>query len=450
MHRRRLKIVSIALIALVGCPLIGFHIYNTSAEVLMDAAYNSRADITTYEAGVWLSKNYPDAANVVVTLNPGAWFAVFSEKPVIAQTYDWEGANSVADSILTFDYQIEAPQTMLRAYEPIDNVTDETYVSLNQLWRRVSYSSLEGDFLSFTQNGVDYTVVLSELSRTVLLNEKANGSKTIEFSYFNHQVALTQTLLAQNDQYPLNISWSVTPLTADISNVTLSLVTSFDHEFHFDKAQIPGFMDWTNPWDMPSKIVSASWVSVDFSSSDMHDYYIGLYDQEKQTAFAMNFTDLPTWGNIGAIATRQIDAIRYQYQFEQIRANQNVSRQYQVLALTKDTYPSLQPEGLPGLFSLKASPFPMVSRSYKEYLTENNIRFIVYDQSQFDYQTNAALGTAFLPELAKSPFLHLVYQNSRYDIFEVLGNYNQLTFGKTLNLGNYSCVRKRWGLCRIS
>ncbi len=31
------------------------------------------------------------------------------------------------------------------------------------------------------------------------------------------------------------------------------------------------------------------------------DNYIGLYDDKNQLAYAFNFTDLPNWGNIGAL-----------------------------------------------------------------------------------------------------------------------------------------------------
>ena len=102
-------------------------------------------------------------------------------------------------------------------------------------------------------------------------------------------------------------------------------------------------MNWINPWDVPSKTIGGpagtEWAVASFSNSDLKDNYIGLYDDQKQVAFAFNFTDLPDWGNIGALANRQIDAVRFQYQFNEINANQTVTRQYQVLTLTKNSFP---------------------------------------------------------------------------------------------------------------
>ena len=424
LHKKWLKIASISLIVLTSCPIIGFHIYNTYGGIMTAGAFNSRADNNTYEAGVWINQNYPNAATVVDTINPGDWFSIFSGKHVISQTYDWEGTNSIAESVLNLDYEVQRDQNLLKAYEPNGNITDENYVSIDQLWSRVSYSSLAGDFLSFSKNGVNYSFSLSEFSRIVSVNDRSE-QKSIEFRFFNNQVALTQTILVRNDSYPINVFWSISPLNGEISNVTLFLTTYFDLEFHFFKAQIPQFMDWVNPWDMPSKITyGKEWASVNFLSSDMVDHYVGLYDQEKQTAFAFNFTDLPNLGNIGALANHQIDAVRYQYYFKEIGANQSAIRQYQVLTLTKDNYPILQPDELQCLFNIKSNQFDVSVHNYKEFIAENNISFIVYDKNQFDIQTSSSLGSSFLPKLAQCQFLELVYSNSRYDVFKVLENYN--------------------------
>ena len=50
------------------------------------------------------------------------------------------------------------------------------------------------------------------------------------------------------------------------------------------------------------------------------------------------FNDLPAWGNIGALANRQIDAVRFQYQFNDLSLNQTTSRSYQVLTMSKNGF----------------------------------------------------------------------------------------------------------------
>jgi hypothetical protein len=425
LHKKWLRITTISLVALASCSILVFHIHNTYKEIIIASAFNSNVDINAYEAAVWLNQNYPDAATVVVTRNPGDWFTIFTDKNVISQTWDWEGTKSIAESVINLDYEIQGSQTMVKAYEMKGYTTDENYVPLNQIWYRVSYSSRDKDFLSFNQNSASYSFALSDLSRTTSFDYQSNPKK-IGFRYSNNQVALTQEILVQNDSYPVNVTWSISPLNGDISNVTLYLTTRFDLQFHFDKAHIPQLMDWVNPWDMPSKIVNGEeWASVDFSGSDLVDHYLGIYDQNKQTAVAFYFIDLPDWGNIGAQSNHQIEAVRYRYDFEKIEANKTVMRQYRVLTLTKSSYSTLKPDELQSFFNFKYDYFPISTHNYKEYIADNNIEFIVYDKNQFDRQTSLPLGSQFLPQIAQCQFLELVYSNSRYAIFKILSNYTQ-------------------------
>ena len=133
---------------------------------------------------------------------------------------------------------------------------------------------------------------------------------------------------------------------------TLYLSTFFDLQFNFDKAQIPQLLDWVNPWDAPSPIENGhgtDWAVASFSSADLKDNYLGLYDDTNNVAFAFKFNDLPDWGNIGALANRQIDAVRFQYQFNDLNVNQTVSRSYQVLTLAKNSFSTLQPDSIGGI-----------------------------------------------------------------------------------------------------
>jgi hypothetical protein len=335
---------------------------------------------------------------------------------MIAQTEAAEGTNEIAQSILSLSYSIQDSQTLLKAYEANGYVSYENYVSINQIWYRVSYCSTDGDFISFTQNGTNYQFPLSALSSEVSFDEQSHPAK-IELLYSNNYVDLTDTMLVQNDSYPINVSWAVTPLNNDISNVTLYLSTYFDLQFDFDKVQIPQLMDWVNPWDVSSKTtggaVGTQWAVVSFTNSTLTNNYIGLYDDKNQIAYAFNFTDTPDWGNIGALTNRQIDAVRFQYQFNQVNIGQTVTRQYQVLTLSKNSFPTLQPNELESLFNFNPSQFTVSTSDFKDYIAENNVEFIVYDKNQLN--TN----------MARCPFLELIYSNDRYDIFKILSSYNQ-------------------------
>ncbi len=403
------KALTITLIVVVSLAVV-VRSDTVYGKILEAANYYSTTDIKAYDAGVWLRNNYPENATVVVTRAPGFWFQEFSDKSVIAQTDPIVGRNEIAEAVLSLSYELENPQTLVKAYEAKGDISDENYVSLDNVWNRVSYSSANGNFLNYTQDGVNYQLQLSELSKQIVFEDQ-NYPKEIELIYANDNITLTETISAENDSYPLNISWSITPQRYEISNVTLYLSTFFDLQFKFDKAQIPQLLNWVNPWDAPPAITTThgtDWAVATFSNTSLKNSYLGLYDDSNDIAFAFKFTDLPDWGNIGALANRQIDAVRFQYQFNDLTVNQTASRSYQVLTMSKNSYSPLQPDTLQSLFNLKTAPFTVATRDFSDYIAENNIGFIVYDRNQLD------------PQMIHSKLIQLIYSNDRYVIFKVL------------------------------
>jgi hypothetical protein len=251
---------------------------------------------------------------------------------------------------------------------------------------------------------------LSNFSKQVIFQDLGSPAK-VEFVYSNSNITLTETMTAQNDRYPISVSWALMPLKSNIENATLYLTTYFDLRWDFNKAQIPQLLDWVNPWDAPAQIRTTSgndWATAGFSNSSLKDSYIGLYDDKDNIAFAFKFNDLPDWGNIGALTNRQIDAVRFQYQFSLVNANQTVTRSYQVLTLSKSSYPTLRSDDLEGLLSLKVPEFTVETRDYGDYINNNDIGFIVYDRNQLD------------PQIVHSKILELIYSNDRYVIFKVV------------------------------
>lgn len=409
------RIATVAIVVLLSLMLVSRSdiVYG---KILEAGVYYSTTDVKAYDAGVWLGANYPGNSTVVATEIPGFWFQEFSGKNVTAQTDPAVQRNEIAESVLSLSYEIEHPQTLIRAYEAGGDIATETYISMDQVWKRISYSSQSGNFLSYTVNGNDYKLVpLSNFSKQIVFDEQ-NSPKKMELIYSNDNVALTETVTVENTSYPLNVSWTLTPLKSEIFNASLYLSTFFDLKYDFYKVQIPQLLDWVNPWDAPSPIKSTQgngasatdWAVANFTSSDLKDNYIGVYDDKNDIAFAFKFNDLPDWGNIGALANRQIDAVRFQYQFNDLNVNQTTSRSYQVLTLSKNTLPNLQPDTLQGLFNFNPPEFKVSARDYTDYIKENNIGFIVYDRNHLDTQ------------MIHSKLLQLIYSNDRYVIFKIL------------------------------
>jgi len=408
-RRNWLRILTVCLVALM-CAVLVFRSDQVYGKILQASVFYSTTDPKALDAGEWLSQNYPTNATVVDTEVPGYWFAVFSGKNVTAQTSATVETNDVAWSVLTLSYAIQDPQNLFQAYEAYGDTFLESYVSINGVWDLVTHSTTAGDFISFTQNGQNYDFPFTNLTRDVYFNEYV-FPKQIQFEFTNQYVALSETMLVQNDSYVTNVYWSIAALNGDISNVTLYLTNYFD--LNFDEAQIPNLMNWVNPWNVTSNQPNGKlWTVVNFPNAT-NDNYVGVYDDKNQVGCAFNFTDWPNWGNIGALGNGIIDAVRFQYQFGQINVNQNVSREYQVLSLSKDNFTALQPGNLESLLDYKTSQFNIQARSFQDYIAQENIQFIVYDKNQLD------------PNIARCRFLQQIYSNDRYVIFKILGNYNQ-------------------------
>jgi hypothetical protein len=405
----QLRAVTISLVIMVSL-LFLFRFGTVYSKIMEASVYYSTSDIKAYDAGIWLKTNFPEEATVVVTYVPGFWFRMFSGKTVIAATDPVVERNKISESVLDLSYELDHPLTMIRAYESKGNISDENYISINDVWNRVTYSAADGDFISYNLNSIEKVSALSTFTRDIVFDDE-DLPKKITISYSNGEVTITQKILMQNDSYPINVTWTVSPLENEISNVALYVSTFFDLQFSFEKAYLPGILNWENPWSRPSNSQGNDWAVVNFSSSTLTNKYIGFYDDKEEAVFALKFEELPDWGNIGALASMQIDAMRFQYNFDKISSNQVVSFTYKVLTFSKNSYPAMQQlNDLERLLDVKASAtFTIDSRNYQDYVEENDIKFIVYDKNQLD------------TKIINCKLLELVYSNDRYVIFKIRG-----------------------------
>jgi hypothetical protein len=405
----RLRAVALSVVVLV-CLLFVFRFGTVYGKIMEGSVYYSTSDVKAYDAGVWLSTNFPGEATVVVTEVPGYWFSLFSGKNIIAETDPIVERNAISEAVLSLSYEIEHPLTLVKAYDMTKgDISDENYVSINDVWSRVAYSAGDGSFISYRVNGVDKAnISLASFNREIVFEDQGSPKK-LTIYYFNDEVKITQTILVQNDTYPIDVAWSLSAVHSEISNVALYVSTFFDLQFSFEEAYIPGVLDWQNPWSNPSDSLENEWAVVDFSRSTLTDHYLGFYDAAEGIVFAMNLTKLPTWGNVGALDNMQIDAVRLQYNFDKVSLTQTPSFTYQFLTFWKNSLSQLQNlRDLKSLFAFKpATAFALTSRDYHDYIKEKNIGFIVYDKNQLD------------TKLIRAKILELIYSNDRYVIFKI-------------------------------
>jgi hypothetical protein len=360
------------------------------------------------QAGQWLKANYPGSATVVATAAPGFWFSVFCGKNVVVATDPAFERTVLSESILELSYEIETSLTLLRAYEAKGNISSENYVFVNNVWRLASFCSTAGDFLSYTIDGVYKKVDLSQMTRHYTLNGD-QAAKTITIVYINDDILVTQTLSVQNTSYSTQITWNITPVNRSVSNASLYLTAFFFLSFNFDKAYVPGILNWENPWDSPTDMHETMWAVTDFSKNSLTDNYIAVYDEQNQVYYALKYDKLPDWGNVGALANTQIDAIRFSYTFDHINLGNNVTFSYQTLAFSEDSYQQSVPlTQIEKMFTEKpVQNFTIDSRDCFDSIKENNVEFIVYDKTQLD------------PKFVRNSAIELVYSNDRYAIFRI-------------------------------
>jgi hypothetical protein len=404
----RLRAVTVSLVALV-CLLFVFRFGTVYGKIMEGSVYYSTSDIKAYDAGVWLRNNFPDETTVVVTEVPGFWFRIFSGKNVTAATDPVVERNVVSEAVLDLSYELEHPLTLVRAYDMTKgDVSDENYVSINDVWHMVSYSAADGNKILYRANGTNKEIYLSNFTRESVFEDQSSPKK-VTFRYSNDEVLITQTIIVQNDTYPITVAWSLSPTESEITDVALYLSTFFDLHFSFEEAYIPGVLDWENPWSNPSNIKENEWAVVNFSRSTLTGNYLGFYDATEEVVFALNFQELPDWGNVGALASNQIDAVRFQYNFDKVDINETASFTYQYTTFSKTSFPEMPNlRDLQSLFGFKpAAEFELKSRDYHEYIKDENIGFIVYDKNQLD------------TKIIRCKLLEIVYSNDRYVIFRV-------------------------------
>lgn len=380
-------------------------------KILEGSVFYSTSDVKGFDAALWLKENYPEPANVVVTEVPGSWFGIFSGKSVFAETDPIVDRNVIAESVLDLAYELEHPLTLVRAYESKGAIISETYVSINTVWQRSTYSSGAGNFLSYKINDKERFFELHSLHRYIIFEDQYDPKK-ISIYYYNEEVTLKQTILFHNESYPINVEWNISTEVTDIEEIELYISTFADLSFSFTQAYIPSILEWENPWDNYSNSELNTWAVTNFTKETLTQNILALYDETNEILFGIRFDNLPAWGNVGALSSRQIDAIRFQYNFEKIETDLDISINYDILSFSRNSYPQLEDiNDLHQIFELKLpSEHAIISRDYHNYIEENNIEFMVYDRNKLD------------TKLVNSRLLKLIYSNDRYVIFMIQSN----------------------------
>ncbi len=105
-----------------------------------------------------------------------------------------------------------------------------------------------------------------------------------------------------SDRLPATVTWMFTPLSREIENLCINISIHFDLSLLFEKAYVPGVLNWESPWDKPSYVeANGKWVLVYFYPKSLTENYVAIHDSKNRTFYAMRFAELPTIGSVGVL-----------------------------------------------------------------------------------------------------------------------------------------------------
>ncbi len=408
-QRHLLKVFSIAIICcLIAVMAVRFD--TLSGKISESVVFYSTSDSSAYQAATWVRENYADRdIKVIVSEKPGTWFGIYADKPVIAQTnhaVDWIVE---AETVLDLSYELLQPVTFLRVYESGGKIAEEKYIYANMVWTRASYFDANSAMITFRDSQNNYhSYALSDLKQTITMNE-ADYPKSISTEYVGEEFVLTQKIEAPNNSYSMIANWQFVALHEDLNSVILSLNYNFDPSFAFNKTYVPGVLNWANPWENYSRSEDG-WAIASFSEANLaQNNCVSVYADTNHTAFGIKFNDLPIAGNVGALSSGKVDAIRFDYQFPQVKVGNTITKTYQMLTFSKTSIPELTNlSEMNTLFDyVTTEEMEVKSRDFASIIQDNKIAFVVYDKQKFN------------PYMLNSQWLQLVYANDNFVVCKI-------------------------------
>ena len=409
------KAISLAIIFSLAAVIV-LRVQTVSERIGEGNTFYATSDLSAYQTGGWIGQNFGPATGGIVTQKPGNWFLVYSGTDVIAETdatVDW---SFDARCALDLSYEIMNPLTNMKVYQARSNASEANWVSMNMAWRSATYFSLENAYFSYRDgNNSLHEFALANLNRSVYM-DAIHSPKKISVVYTADDFELIESIIVWNNSYPINVTWQVSALNADLYYASLDLNEYFDPSLTFNKANIADALNWSDPWSNPTESDPGNWAVTKFSRENLIlSNRINVYDDQSQTAFALQFNDslLPVSGNVGQLGDGRIDAVRWKYHFLWVEANYTITVAYQKLAFSMTSYPQLKdPRDMNTLFDLKLSePFDVQSRNFASIISSNNIAYMVYDVTRFD------------PRILASGWVQLTYSNDKYVVLTIKTNH---------------------------
>lgn len=405
--RDRLKIKAVVLVFL-SLLLFASRFPVLMGKICEAVDYYSYLNPQGYNSALWLGKVFPSDANVVVSEKPGLFFGMFSGKSVTMEVNPIIEREADAEVILNLAYEVEHPLTLFRVYEaPMPYELDQYNVLIHGVWRRAAFLFDEETSICYSKDGKASSVSISKLERRIFWSEE-NGSTKLNILYLmKNEFAITESVAATNGKIPLHVNWTFTPLRSGLAFLHFNLSIHFDLFRSFERAYVPGILNWETPWNKPSYIEgNRKWALVDFRPENLPKGYVAVYDPLNGIFYALKFETIPVWGSLGVLSTNQIDALRLKYCLG--NASQKLSISYSVAVFSEESFPEVNVNLFDKIFTTNIPDTITVTyRDYRTCAEKKGVQFVVFDKEKFR------------KELLNHGFLKLVFSNDQYIICKV-------------------------------
>ena len=378
-------------------------------------SYYDVCPLSGYDAGTWL-KGYssPDAV-IVAADKPGSWIHVTSQRESIEELSPIFGKSKVADIMLSLSYEMSNYHTLVRRQTPGGYVPSlDIYVSVYDMWQRVLRIPDDGVYVSYddASDGKTRVTASNSVEKRAYWGKRSSSETLLVLEDSFNSLTLQRTIALRKDSQLVEVEWRVVA-HEKLSNVELRVDSSTNPSFHFNKAIVPGVLDWGNPWDKPSSSSvdeSGGWAVVEYPPNKLTGDYVALVDDEDYVPYCvlltvLEFDTIPDWLNVGALGNRLIDSVRVSYTLGDMEAGENRTVYSSILTQSpnlkvhelSDTY-------IKELLRLKVT-LAIRTQDYLTCIRDNNIRFVVADPRFIS------------PDFATSPFFNKVYDNGRFAIY---------------------------------
>ena len=365
--------------------------------------FYERASISSYEAGIWVKEHSVPDGIVITTRSPGSWFYVFSDHNTTQETDPLYSRSIVAEALLYSFYEMENSLTLSREFHPVNPSAGQAiYASVFNIWTKILTIPNNQVKVHYYYLGEEVQVRLSE---TLYWRQNSTDKAQLVTEYTHDLFTVQKIVTLSSSSYAIDIEWNI-QAHKSMANVTLSVDNHFDISLDFNKALLPGVLEWQNPWDNATFINTIQkWVLVE-GADLLHEKAVAVLDTENGLLAAFQFDEQPNGFSIGALNSRFIDALRVRYAFGDLAEGEKYDVSFSTLVhafefeeVTQWTMSELKQQ-----FST-ATDLSIEARDFNTYIDEYNIKFVVVDTQQVVSTIHA------------TPALDKIYYNGRIAVY---------------------------------